>query len=651
VLTPLGLHDGGVADFDISLNCAYLVTAGSQDQAIKVWDYSFRGNLVPAFQCFSLNEAHQRVILSNDDQGLVFSMNDHNINTWMFKNSFSDMKLKIQAEEIEKRERTLLQVDTQVPPCPTKHSAPATLEGHSIPSKTLFPGGTHLVGEEQPNSPTTEAMQKLMEDKQTEALKLVAGKAPPKSVRFMAEGTGEEQAGANGRGEAAGKRMGADNETEGMARERGRIAGRAEARQPEGEFSRDCLRVERVHGVQGMWRQSVKWDVQHEFYAVTCSNKVVCNYFDAEESQVVLDNVFMDPMNNVLIGRGAKYLVTTMNSSRNEPTAGFCVYDCSSSTRLHSSRVNSAESIVCADLSAKEDYLLVVYTAFEASYRYIQVWDVLNNKSLVESSLNEEVLEGRWVPFGLAFNEFVLLSAHKLYFWRLNRNNTLQFQCIEVSDLGGKIDKEFSSLAFFQLNDEYKTCVILVGTTNGGMVFVDSRSGVVLGYSNFLINEPISCIDSNVGAVNIFGNSANIYSFFLKAEDTKSLGAFMAAFENNPQIMSLDGKVGAIHFPREKEGLEGLATTNAGTVWFLHWKNRLTLKLRSWHHFGKKMLAFEHNNDRQRCFTSAADFTIKQWSRTRSEEEIDFFVPNRGCLCLASRGDVLFAGFTDGAIR
>lgn len=85
-----------MGDFDISLNCAYLVTVGSQDCAIKVWDYNFRGNLVPCFQCFSVNEANQRVLLSNDDQGLVFTTNGNNINTWMFKNSFNDMKLKIQ---------------------------------------------------------------------------------------------------------------------------------------------------------------------------------------------------------------------------------------------------------------------------------------------------------------------------------------------------------------------------------------------------------------------------------------------------------------------------------------------------------------------------------------------------------------------------
>lgn len=55
-------------------------------------------------------------------------------------------------------------------------------------------------------------------------------------------------------------------------------------------------------------------------------------------------------------------------------------------------------------------------------------------------------------------------------------------------------------------------------------------------------------------------------------------------FDYHPDILTLDGRVGSVHFPPQKDGMEGLATTLTGTVWYVNWGERATLKLKSWHH-------------------------------------------------------------------
>jgi WD40 repeat protein len=68
------LHEGGIRDFTISLNCGYCFTVGAKDNKVKVWDYNFRGDLTPSSQAFTVNEPIEALELSNDDTCLVFTV-------------------------------------------------------------------------------------------------------------------------------------------------------------------------------------------------------------------------------------------------------------------------------------------------------------------------------------------------------------------------------------------------------------------------------------------------------------------------------------------------------------------------------------------------------------------------------------------------
>jgi hypothetical protein len=49
-----------------------LLTCGTNDNLIKVWDYHLKGNLLPAFQAFKCGEPLSAISISNDDLSLVF---------------------------------------------------------------------------------------------------------------------------------------------------------------------------------------------------------------------------------------------------------------------------------------------------------------------------------------------------------------------------------------------------------------------------------------------------------------------------------------------------------------------------------------------------------------------------------------------------
>jgi WD40 repeat protein len=655
------LHDGGVADFEVSLNCAYIFTIGRIDGNVKVWDYHFRGNLIPAFQCFSVNESPEFLKISNDEQGFVFSAGGNVINTWMFKNSFEDMKLKAHAEEIQKRENMLLELEKSPPifHSPAINQSKDVLMGGVLPKKLQDEQG-HIVGELFKNMSRPIEVSKPDIVGETATTRLPSSTERAKNVRFK-----ETYLTLDEEKQKKDKDF-IDQEYEAIInptvtsipkhqdasltpKEGAEVI--QKGKEDYNKYAHEMIKPEYIHGLQGMEKGSLRWDQKNECYFLTCSNKIVANAFNEEESQTILENVFMDNIKNLALSSNSKYLVATMDAARSEPSSGFSVYDGRTHTRLYSTRINTAERMISTEISQKEDHLLLVFKPFDTEYSFVQIWDLLNNRRVVESAINDQMIASKWNPYGIHQNEFVTISASKIYFWRLSRNNTLQYQTILINDQGGRVDKEYTALSFFELSDQFKSCIIILGTSHGGLIFVDARSAVVLGYLNSALNESIVTIECNLKVVNISGKSPNIYSYFIPEESHKNLAKFLATFELSPQIMSLDGKIGCIHFPQGNGGIEGLATTSAGSVWYLNWKDRLTIKLKSWHWYQKKLLCMDFSPEHGKVFTAAADYAVKVFSTVKNEEEVEFFVPNKGCLSMTTSGDTLVCGFTDGSLR
>lgn len=61
-----------------------------------MWDYNFRGNLLPASQSFTTNERQSKIITTDDDQNLIITLStdENKIHGWQFKSSLNDMALR-----------------------------------------------------------------------------------------------------------------------------------------------------------------------------------------------------------------------------------------------------------------------------------------------------------------------------------------------------------------------------------------------------------------------------------------------------------------------------------------------------------------------------------------------------------------------------
>lgn len=101
------LHNGDIYSIQASANCKYIFTTG-EDNTIKVWDYHFRGGLVPAYQAYNCGERVEEVILSNDRLQLVlsFSRKNKTLYCWKF---FGNIHEWTDTETFEQIESTVEQ--------------------------------------------------------------------------------------------------------------------------------------------------------------------------------------------------------------------------------------------------------------------------------------------------------------------------------------------------------------------------------------------------------------------------------------------------------------------------------------------------------------------------------------------------------------
>ena len=150
----------------------------------------------------------------------------------------------------------------------------------------------------------------------------------------------------------------------------------------------------------------------------------------------------------------------------------------------------------------------------------------------------------------------------------------------------------------------------------------------------------------------VLGSGCNAYWYNL--ENINTLEKLFNVCQSAPEILNFDGKLSALHFPRHKNGIQGIVSTTAGTTWYVDWNERISIILTSWHNTNKKTIDLCFNPFKNKIVTSSTDFSVKVWNcsdNSHFEEEVDFFIANKVCLCIDTLKNTLVAGFNDGTVR
>ena len=331
----------------------------------------------------------------------------------------------------------------------------------------------------------------------------------------------------------------------------------------------------------------------------------------------------LDDVTHLALSPSRAVLATAVARARLEGFADIVLWDTQTFRELKTLSYHD-KGVHCLDFSPCSNYLVSVGNAEDA---LICVWELSSGSILCTS-----IAEGMVV--GLSFDrcslnlEFAVIGADFGTFWRINKYRKLEFQRIEVTTDSGK------QLCLAYTYAPSRETLLLIGTSQGCVMCIDSRSNALLKVLR-LLQSPVTVLRCTESRVVMGGSGANLYSW--KTADI---------LDGQPDMLLLDGDIVALSFPIAGE--EGVVGTANGTIWYVNWTERATIKIRTSHSKPVQALAIQ----RDFLVSGSLDRSIRVWNSTTMEPVTQFTLPNTACTCLTFHPEsIVFGGFQDGTVR
>ncbi|XP_041363253.1 WD repeat-containing protein 90-like isoform X2 [Gigantopelta aegis] len=292
--------------------------------------------------------------------------------------------------------------------------------------------------------------------------------------------------------------------------------------------------------------------------------------------------------------------------------------------------------IVCLAYSRDDRFLISVGDYQECS---LVVWSTTNYDTLSITKTAHPIHDLKWDPFTM--NEFASVGANgNLLFWLLDETSSdvclnvheadVPEELLQMHHMGaGQVD--FTSLVFAGDSTMY------AATNHGRVSAWDTRCNTCFMHweaDSTEIGQLVSC--GNRLLTGSVGQNVRLWS-------TVGVGEMRLPGENNSirvggltmeDEMTLDGAICSVSFD---DCLEmGIVGTSAGTLWYINWSERTSVRLVSGHMNKVNGLTLTSGGLLSSC---ADDGSVRVWSVHDREQTLQFQVVDQACTCISFAPD------------
>lgn len=618
------LHDDKIFDIIPSGNCEYFVSVGS-DNFIKVWDYHFKGNNGPSFQAFTCNENINRIILSNDENRMVFAFgkDSKGLYLWKFANCIEkkgDFQIDKQATNLIKGENLICDgVDkmrsTNILPSEIKKEFDET-----------FP-------------------EKNWKDDQEE-IEVNSNKERKFDIHP------EERSEKNSL--CVKKQMEYTNNAENaFENEKEHQILNAESYVNNIQSLESHLNLNTILGFTTLPNENPSFstlifNVRLNYIGYIANSNLIITYLNESKTQKIFQFNCKFPLSSIFLSPNEQILFIISSNTK------ISILNATTFQRINDITKTKANKVLSFDVSPCNNYFLSIYQYDKEEIPYICIFEIASGALIASSFLSGFSMSvcSRWKPNSL---EFCTIDRSNVEFWRLNSKHSLDYQRISIpnhTDIATKYGS-FIALNFLRINEMH---ALLIGTKDGSLLIFDSRSGSLICICSQIINGPILQIESDKTQQNLYirSSSQNIYSWDITRID--NLEAFLEVLDSPSHILALDSAITSFFVLNKTNEKAVISMTKSGILWYCDFLENATLKLMGSHISKKFIFAVELFFDpilNKRIIISASnDCSIKFWDLDNLELIVEIYLPRKECLCFDVHVElgVFAAGFSDGGI-
>jgi WD40 repeat protein len=382
------------------------------------------------------------------------------------------------------------------------------------------------------------------------------------------------------------------------------------------------LRLSRIVGFTPHKQSCLVWAPSKGWFAYTCGVYVIVHFLKDEGTQHPLKH--LDPVTCLSISPDSEILATASANSAMEGSGLVFLWSVATASVLSTLALHE---LGVKDLAFSPCGTYLASLGNEETEQTLAVWNAKTASMLAYSVLESSTHSLKWSPME-ADAEFAAIGPSSLSFWRLNAALGLDFQPSSLpirNEVSCGTYSPILKMAYFLfLGTVQGTVQVWEGRTNSFLHEFSALQGAVLS---------ISCKSRRL----VVGGES---PYLLSWDWTKSL------CKDKPETLLLESF--AMNMWLEDPGDEGLVCTVGGTIWYINWLEKATVRIVSSHFAPISAVSA------QDCVVSAAhDSSLRVWNPALTEQILQFMLPNLLCKTIDFHPQAPFiaAGFNDGSLR
>ncbi|XP_074646351.1 WD repeat-containing protein 90-like [Tubulanus polymorphus] len=389
------------------------------------------------------------------------------------------------------------------------------------------------------------------------------------------------------------------------------------------------LTMKAAIGYNGNGRSNMVWQPENGFFAYTLGCIVIVEDLASGKQKHLMGHV--EEISCLALQNDCQAMASACGPQSDTPSAIFLwdliSMECTAVLSHHKT------DIVCMDYSRDDRFLISV-----SDYRenLIVIWSTYTHQILIHTETAIAIHDIRWDP--TTSNEFSCVGDDgNILFWLLEETGgeaELKVHEINVpQELIKYQHKEMKETVAFTCLEYANDNILYVGSSSGQVLAIDTRTNKIFMHWN-ADNYELVFLKCRCGRLITASAGHTLKMWSVVGVGEMKLPGKKHGMRQGGLLMEdeihLDGVIVSFTFDDTLD--MGIVGTSSGTLWYVNWPERSTMRLVSGH--GNKV------TDIAMCespffATCADDGSLRVWSIDDREQILQFQVQNQSCNCLA----------------
>lgn len=367
--------------------------------------------------------------------------------------------------------------------------------------------------------------------------------------------------------------------------------------------------------------KNLVYNRQAKWFAFTVVNKIVIEFLQSERKQLILCDS-NDELSCLILSPNNKYLIAGVGCAKRDEFAAILPYE-TDTFKLKKKLNFHYKGIQKIAVSSNNKYMISIGSKEERS---ICIWHFTNLTVIDSKSVKFQIIDLVCERMSDIFLYFITISVNVVSFWKMDQNLKLEGFHVKFYDLipDREVSEWLTSVAITSYYESIRTSFVILGTNLGNIFILDKDTkSLVRKYK--ITKFSLTHIIYNNNSFTCCGDGPIVFNWKYNQESVSLTNAFEFFEKEKANNLFIDGDVCSICL--DDSGLNGLLTTNIGSLFFINFEEKSAFKIIS-AHTNCKINHMECDINNENLITCGGDGSVRCWTLDSFDQKYQLVKPD-----------------------